>query len=58
MSTDSPERAQEPVEHDDEPTLTVSQAESAAHERSRRRSSEVPDGDSLLLRLARYLGLR
>ncbi|MFW5939339.1 MAG: hypothetical protein ACOCSD_08995 [Halolamina sp.] len=57
MSTDSPEPAQEPVGHEDAPTLTVSQAESTAHE-SRPRNSEVPEGDSVLLRLARYLGLR
>ncbi|QKY20766.1 hypothetical protein B4589_010400 [Halolamina sp. CBA1230] len=58
MSTDSSERAREPVEHDDESTLTVSQTESTAHETSRPRSSDVPDGDSILLRLARYLGIR
>lgn len=58
MSTDSPEPAREPAEHADAPTLTVSQAESTAHETSRRRSSDVPDGDSVLLRLARYLRLR
>lgn len=55
---DGPERAQAPSGNNDEPTLTVSQPETVVHNTGRSRRRELPDGDSLTLRLARCLGLR
>jgi hypothetical protein len=36
----------------------VSRSETVVRDTERSRRSEVPEGDSLTLRLARYLGLR
>lgn len=58
MTTDGPERAQEPVDGRDEPTLTATDTATTDHHLGRSRRSDLPAGDSVTLRLARRLGLR
>lgn len=56
-SIDGPNRAQAPSDNRDSPALTVCQSNSTGQQTQPRRS-ELPDGDSITLRLARRIGLR